>query len=174
MGFIKKTVPGSVGRRRPQPAAQSVAAMRRGPGATGGPVPARGGAESDILMKPGSECSEKPVLPGFRRKIKHKNPKTRIYAVFRRKKEYSKPKIRVLWFINNTDPTPSTCCGCGAAASRSFPGPSPPPWTPLFPLSCPPPSWEWCCRPLWRRRQTCPGGNCIKIGLPGGNCIKIK
>ena len=25
----------------------------------------RGGADSDILMKPGSECSEKPVLPGF-------------------------------------------------------------------------------------------------------------
>ena len=26
---------------------------------------ARGGADSDILMKPNSECSEKPVLPGF-------------------------------------------------------------------------------------------------------------
>ena len=25
----------------------------------------RGGADSDILMKSGSECSEKPVLPGF-------------------------------------------------------------------------------------------------------------
>ena len=25
----------------------------------------RGGADSDILMKPNSECSEKPVLPGF-------------------------------------------------------------------------------------------------------------
>ena len=25
----------------------------------------RGGADSDILMKPGSECSENPVLPGF-------------------------------------------------------------------------------------------------------------
>ena len=25
----------------------------------------RGGADSDILMKPNSECSEKPVLPSF-------------------------------------------------------------------------------------------------------------
>ena len=24
----------------------------------------RGGADSDILIKPGSECSEKPALPG--------------------------------------------------------------------------------------------------------------
>ena len=36
----------------------------------------RGGADSDILMKPVSECSEKPG------KMKHKNPKIRIYPVF--------------------------------------------------------------------------------------------
>ena len=60
------------------------------------------------MIKPGSEFFEKPVLAGFWRKIKHKNPKVRIYPVFRRKKVYSKPKIRVFGFIKNTDPTPNS------------------------------------------------------------------
>ena len=66
----------------------------------------RGGADSDILMKQSSECSEKPVLPGFSEENQALKPENPDLPGFSEEIRYSKQKIRFFGFIQNTDPTP--------------------------------------------------------------------